>query len=59
MHGGCRAGQIVNFVHLDIKAQRNIVAHHFEARIRQQVLDILAPTGIVIIDAKHLAAFGQ
>ena len=33
--------------------------HDLEARIGQQMLDVLPPAGIEIIDAKHLVAVGE
>ena len=54
-----RAGQIVDFVDLDIKTHRDVVAHDFEARVGQEMLDVLASAGIIIVDAKNLVAFGQ
>ncbi len=52
----CRARQIVNFVHLDIERQRNVTPHDLETRIGQQVLNVLPPAGIKIVDAKNLVA---
>ena len=54
-----RARQIVDFVDLDMKANRDVVAHDFKTRVVEEMRDVLASAGIVIVDAKHFVAVGE
>ena len=59
MHRRRRAGQIVDLVDLDIERHRDVVTHDFEARVAEQMFDVLPPAGVVIVDAQDFVAFGQ
>src|SRR5579859_3024220 len=54
MHRRSRAGEIVDFVHLDEKRKRDVVAHELEARMGKQITDIAFAPGEQIVHAKHV-----
>jgi hypothetical protein len=54
-----RAGEIVNFVYLDIKRPGNVVPHHLEARIVGQRRNVLSPAGEIVVNAKNLVPIVQ
>ena len=56
---GCRAGEVVDFIHLYKEGMSNIVPKQLKILVPEQVLNI--PTGAreEIVDAEDLAAFIQ
>jgi hypothetical protein len=59
MHRGDRAGEIEDLIHLDVERHGNVVSQYLEARIGQQMFDVLPPPGVIIVDAKNLVACGE
>ena len=59
MHRGGGAGEVEDGIHLDKQRHGDIVAHRLEARVVQQVADIAAPAGEVIIHREHFGAAGE
>ncbi len=59
MHRRGRAGEIVDLVDLDIERERHVVAQHLEELVVEQVHDIVARAGEVIVDAQHVMPIGQ
>ena len=57
--GRCRAGQVVDLVHFQVEREGHVVADQFEARVREQVLDVLARAGEEVVHADDFAAFIQ
>jgi len=57
--GGGWAGQVVDFVDLDVEREGHIVADELESWIGQQVFDVLARAGEEIVHADDFAAFQQ
>src|SRR4051812_30113229 len=55
--GGTR--EVVNLVDLYIEREGNVMAHHLEMRIAQQVYDVVAPASIEIVDAQDVAVAYQ
>ena len=51
-----RAGEIVDFVHLYIEREGDVVAQEFEARMADEMLDVALLAGEEIIDADDLMA---
>ena len=52
-------GQVVDFVHFDVEGEGDIVADDFEARVGEQVFDVLLGTGEEIVHADDFAAVLQ
>ena len=52
-----RAGEIVDLVDLDVERERDIVAHQLEARMGQQMLDVVLAAGEEVVDADDVVAF--
>ena len=59
MHGAGRAGQIVDLFDFHIKREGDVVAHHLELRMVQQMHHVVAGPGIEVIDANDVQAVGQ
>jgi hypothetical protein len=51
-----RAGEIVDLVDLHIEREGHVVPHHLEARLAQQMLDVAAAAGEIVVDAQHFMA---
>ena len=51
MDGTCGAGEIVDFIALDIERKCYVVANQFKTRISQQMINIAFGTGKEIVDA--------
>ena len=51
MDRACWAGEIVNFVALDIERKCYVVANQFKTRISKQMINIAFGTGEEIVDA--------
>ena len=56
VHGRSRAGQIENFIDLDVERETNVMTHQLETRIRQQMMHIVSRAGVEIIDAQNFVA---
>jgi hypothetical protein len=54
-----RAGKVVNFVHLNIQREADVVAHDFKIGIFQQVGNIASPAGIEVIKTEHFMFLGE
>jgi hypothetical protein len=54
VHRRGRAGQVEDAIDLDIEREGDVVAHHLEARVVEQVRDVRAPPREVVVDAQHL-----
>ncbi len=52
--GGCRTGEIVDLINLDVERECHVVTHEFEAGMADQVPDVLLRTGEEIVDAEHI-----
>jgi hypothetical protein len=59
VNGGSRAGQVVEFVHLDGEGKRDFVAQQLEMRIAEQVDGVIPGPGIEIVRAEVVVALGQ
>ena len=57
--GRGRAGQVVYFVDFHVQRECYVVSHDFEIRVVQQVSDIPADTGIIIVHAQYAVAEAQ
>ena len=57
--GRGRAGEIVDFIDLDIEREGHVVTHELEARVAEQVLDVALGAGEKIIDADDVVAVGD
>src|SRR5215471_16680710 len=55
----CRAGQVVDLIDLQIQREGDVVADGFEVRIREQMRNIGARAGEIIVDADDVRAFAQ
>ena len=49
--GRSRAGQIEDFVGLDVKRESDVVAHQLEHRLGEQMGDVVLGAGVEIVDA--------
>jgi hypothetical protein len=49
-----RTGKIVDFIDLDIKRKRDIVAYQFKAWVAQKMGNVVANTGIEIVKAQDV-----
>ena len=54
-----RAGEVIDLVDFHEERMRDVVAEKLEALVIEQVLDVAARAGEEIVDAQHVAAFGQ
>ena len=60
MDGRGRAGEVVDFVDLDIEREGHVVAHQLEARVVEQMRDVALGAGEEVVDADDVvAAFEQ
>jgi hypothetical protein len=57
--GGCRACQVINFVHFNIKRERDVVAQEFEKRIVQKSGYVSFGARIKIVRTKHIVSLCQ
>jgi len=53
----CRAGEVVNPVHLDIKRESYVMAKKFKKRILEKMLNISLRSSVKVIDADHILPF--
>jgi hypothetical protein len=51
-----RAGEVEDEVRLDVQRHRDVVAHHLEHGVREQLRHVAARTGVVVVDDEHLMA---
>jgi hypothetical protein len=56
---GCRAGQVVDLVDLDIERKGHVVAHQLEVRAFQQMGDVVLGPGEEVVETNHVVAFGE
>jgi hypothetical protein len=49
VHGRGRAGQVVDLVDLDVQRDRHVVPHQLEARVVEQVLDVVLGAGEEVV----------
>ena len=59
MDGRCRAGEVVDLVHLHVERKGDVVAHEFEVRVVQQVHDVAPRAGVEVVHAQHVITVGQ
>jgi hypothetical protein len=52
-------GKIEDLVHFDIKRKGDVVAHHLEMRVIEEMGDIFSGTGEIVIDAQDLVTVGK
>ena len=55
MDGRCRAGEVVDLVHLDEQRERHIVPHQLEIAVVVQVRDVARRSREEIVHAQHVA----
>jgi hypothetical protein len=55
----CRAGEVVNPVHLHIERECNVMAKKFKKRILQKMLNIFLRPCVEVIDADYLLPFSE
>ena len=53
------AGEIVNLVNFNKQGMGDIVAEHVEIRVAQQMGDVVASTGVKVVNAENLMAEGN
>ena len=49
-----RAGEVVDLVDLDVEREGDVVPDQLEARIVEQMQDVVARTGEEVVDAQHV-----
>jgi hypothetical protein len=54
-----RAGEVVDFVDLDIERKRHIVAQQLETRVAEQMADVLLAAREEVVDADDIVPVGQ
>ena len=59
MDGRGRAGEVIDFVHLDIERKGHIVPQELKAGIADQMLDIPLGAGEEIVGAEHIVSVGD
>ena len=59
MDGACRAGEVVNFITLDVERESDIVPGHFKTGIIQKMVDIAFCAGEKVIHTNYFIAFFQ
>jgi len=59
MHRAGRAGQVVDLIHLHIQREGDVVPHQLEARVAQQVGNVVPPPGEIVVHAQHFVATRQ
>ena len=57
--GGCRAGEVIDLVHLHIEREGDIMPQKLKAWKAEQMVDIAFCSGEEIIDANNLVAVGK
>jgi hypothetical protein len=53
----CRAGEVINSIHLDVKGESYVMAKKFKKRILEKMLNISLRSGVKVIDADHILSF--
>jgi hypothetical protein len=53
----CRAGEVINSIHLDVKRESYVMAKKFKKRILEKMLNISLRPGVKVIDADHILPF--
>ncbi|GER43504.1 acyl-CoA N-acyltransferases super family protein [Striga asiatica] len=59
MHGRCRAGQVVDLIHLQQNRLHNIMPDQLEPRIPEQMHHVLFPPREEIVDHDHVVTPGD
>jgi hypothetical protein len=54
-----RISRVVDLIHFHIEREGNVVAHHFEPRLVQQVDNVVLAAGEVVVDTQHVAVVSQ
>ena len=57
VYGRGRAGQIVNFIHLNIEGKGHVVANKLEPAVVHELFHIGAGTGKKVVRAEHFVPF--
>jgi hypothetical protein len=57
MDGRCRAGEVVDFVDLDIEREGNVVTQEFKVRVFEQIYDVFFGASKKVIDTDDVIAF--
>ena len=57
--GGGGAGQVMDFVHLHVQREGDVVAQEFKVRVVEQVGDVVLGAGEEVVDADDVVALGQ
>ena len=53
------AGEIIDVVDFHVEGERHVVTQGFEPGFVQEMFDVSAPPGEVVVDAEHLVAQRQ
>jgi hypothetical protein len=53
---GCRTGEVVNLVNLDVERKRDVVSPQLEVRMAEQVRDVVLRAGEKIVNTEHVVA---
>jgi hypothetical protein len=51
------ASQVVDLVNFDVERERDVVAHHLEVVIVEQMGDVCTPSGEVVVNAEYIVPF--
>jgi hypothetical protein len=54
-----RAGQVVDLVDFDVEGEGDIVTKDLEVGVRDEVEHVLFGSGVEIVHADHVVAFGE
>jgi len=54
MNRRCRAGEVINSIHLDVKGKSYVMAKKFKKRILQKMLNISLRSGVKVIHADNV-----
>jgi hypothetical protein len=56
VHRGCRAGQVIDLIDLDIERERHVMPDKLEVLVIEQMLDVAAGAGEKIVEADDIGA---
>jgi hypothetical protein len=59
MDGGCRTGQVVDFIHFHEQGESDVMAHEFKIGIGEEVSYIVLGPGEKVVGADDFMAFPQ
>ena len=54
-----RAGQVVDLIDFDVEGECHVVPDHLEARISEQVGDVVLRRRVVVVDAQDVITVGE